>query len=123
MKSDIFLSLQPSAVDCCILLLSLRVYIYIFGIYIRRSLKNIYRGFGIGGGYYGRIQRVYCAQTSPICLLVYVFSLLDQSSPNFCTKFCHNLAEVTVVFSVCFYDSYFISFAYWLCSWLPNPSK
>jgi hypothetical protein len=24
--------------------LSLRVYIYIFGIYIRRSLKNIYRG-------------------------------------------------------------------------------
>ena len=42
---------------------------------------------------------------------------------KFCTKFYHNLAEVTVVFSVCFYDSYFISFAYWLSSWLPNPSK
>ena len=27
------------------------------------------------------------------------------------------------MFSVCFYDSYFISFAYWLCSWLPNPSN
>ncbi len=42
---------------------------------------------------------------------------------KFRTKFYHNLVEVTVVFSVCFYDSYFISFAYSLSSWLQNPSK
>ena len=42
---------------------------------------------------------------------------------KFCTKFYHNLTDGTVVFSVCFYDRYFILFAYWLSSWLPNPSK
>ena len=56
---------------------------YIFVIYIRRSLKNIYRGQGIGGRVLGQTSEGLLAQKSPICFSLYVFFLLDQSLQNF----------------------------------------
>ncbi len=63
--------------------LSLRVYSYIWYIYTK-VLKEYIQGVGYRGvGYQGRIQRVYCAQKSPIRYSIYVSPLFEQLSSNF----------------------------------------
>ncbi len=103
--------------------LSLRVYIYIFGINIRRSLKNMYRGYGIGGRVLGlNSEGLLCTKKSNMLFDIRFFPVWPIVT-KFCTKFYYNFGHSNVVFSVRFCCSYFISFAYWLSSWLPNPSN
>ena len=66
-----------------ILIIFFHINSYSKGIYIRRSLKNIYRGQGIGGRVLGQTSEGLLAQKSPICFSIHVLFLLDQILQNF----------------------------------------